>query len=182
MRHHNTQLPSSFETRKPTTMHHQRGELGIIKVILMAILLVLLPVALASPSLSPPSSSLAGLSSRLEIESIKNTINSHESTVIEKRQMSAGSSCDGSEGQWNCLTNQWQRCASGQWSVVMDCAAGTMCTPSGLTYDFAVQFANGAAGGPATSGSSSGAGTDSIRWILLAVLGGVGIINAMAAR
>lgn len=35
----------------------------------------------------------------------------------------------------------------------MDCAQGTICSPSGLTYDFAVQFANGAAGGPGPSTS-----------------------------
>ncbi|KAI2633638.1 hypothetical protein GGS26DRAFT_54785 [Hypomontagnella submonticulosa] len=158
-------------------MHHRRRRFGFIKVIFMAILLAWLPEALASSS-TPPSSPVDSLN-RPEVD---NPNNNHEHTIIEKRQMSAGSSCEGSEGQWNCLTNQWQRCASGQWSVVMDCAAGTMCTPSGLTYDFAVQFANGAAGGAATSASSAGPGTGSVYWILFGILGGVGVINAMAAR
>lgn len=33
-------------------------------------------------------------------------------------EMGIGSDCSGSEGQWNCLTNSWQRCASQRWSVV----------------------------------------------------------------
>lgn len=37
------------------------------------------------------------------------------------------------------MTNSFQRCASGQWSAVMNCAAGTICTPSGLTVEFRVQ-------------------------------------------
>lgn len=43
------------------------------------------------------------------------------------------------EGQWNCMGNQWQRCASGRWSVIMACAAGTACVPLGLTNDFRIQ-------------------------------------------
>ncbi|XXG94484.1 hypothetical protein Hte_000741 [Hypoxylon texense] len=85
--------------------------------------------------------------------------------ALEKRQMSEGSSCEGSEGQWNCLTDQWQRCAAGRWSVVMDCAEGTICSPSGLTYDFAVQFANGAAGGPGPA-TSDGAPKPVAHWLL----------------
>ncbi|KAH6608667.1 hypothetical protein Trco_002013 [Trichoderma cornu-damae] len=37
------------------------------------------------------------------------------------------------EGQWNCMTTSWQRCASGTWSAVVQCAAGTICQPSSLT-------------------------------------------------
>ncbi|ROV97122.1 hypothetical protein VMCG_07517 [Cytospora schulzeri] len=44
-----------------------------------------------------------------------------------------GSSC-ADEGLWDCLPGgvSWQRCASGQWSVVMPMPAGTVCAP-GLT-------------------------------------------------
>ncbi|ROW08024.1 hypothetical protein VPNG_06063 [Cytospora leucostoma] len=35
-------------------------------------------------------------------------------------QMAVGSAC--SEGEWNCMTTSFQRCASGEWSVVMDTA------------------------------------------------------------
>ncbi|KAI1394161.1 uncharacterized protein F4822DRAFT_39087 [Hypoxylon trugodes] len=128
--------------------------------LLLSILLTLLPYSLASPS-SPL---------------ITNTTTPHE-----KRQMSQGTSCAGSEGQWNCLTTQWQRCASGQWSSVMDCAAGTMCTPSGLTYDFAVQFANGAAGSnpPATSGAQLG--VQVTYWTIFIALGVAGAISSIVA-
>ncbi|KAI1660024.1 hypothetical protein F4813DRAFT_350710 [Daldinia decipiens] len=92
--------------------------------------------------------------------------------------MSEGSSCEGSEGQWNCLTNQWQRCAAGQWSVVMDCAAGTICTPAGLTNDFFVQFANGAAG-PSTSDSTRVSETRVMHSGLIVVLGGISLMNTL---
>ena len=73
--------------------------------------------------------------------------------TLESRSMSPGSGCGGSEGQWNCMTDSWQRCASGQWSVVMQCAAGTHCAPAGLTYDFAVQANSQGGGTTATAGS-----------------------------
>ncbi|ODA84004.1 hypothetical protein RJ55_02522 [Drechmeria coniospora] len=57
---------------------------------------------------------------------------------IHRRQEVVGSACS-SEGQWYCMTNSWQRCASGQWGVVMPCAAGTSCSPAGLTTDLQVQ-------------------------------------------
>ncbi|KIH92806.1 hypothetical protein SPBR_03232 [Sporothrix brasiliensis 5110] len=48
-----------------------------------------------------------------------------------------GSVCT-AEGEWNCLTTCWQRCASGQWSDSMALAPGTVCTPAGLSYEMAV--------------------------------------------
>ncbi|CAK7272889.1 hypothetical protein SEPCBS57363_005375 [Sporothrix epigloea] len=39
----------------------------------------------------------------------------------------AGSACH-PDGTWNCLGNSYQRCASGQWSVVLPLADGTSCT------------------------------------------------------
>jgi hypothetical protein len=50
----------------------------------------------------------------------------------------AGQDCSGSEGMWNCMTNSFQRCASGRWSEVMQCAAGTHCSPVGMGYQFNV--------------------------------------------
>jgi hypothetical protein len=50
----------------------------------------------------------------------------------------AGQDCTGSEGMWNCMTNSFQRCASGRWSEVMQCAAGTQCSPAGMGYQFNV--------------------------------------------
>ncbi len=84
--------------------------------------------------------------------------------TLESRSMSPGSGCGGSEGQWNCMTDSWQRCASGQWSVVMQCAAGTHCAPSGLTYDFEVQ-ANSQGGGGTTAAADSQLFRASLGWV-----------------
>lgn len=69
-------------------------------------------------------------------------------------ELTTGSDCAGSEGQWNCMTDSFQRCAAGLWSEVMRCADGTECTPAGLTYEFAVQYSGGGDGSGVTSGSS----------------------------
>lgn len=87
---------------------------------------------------------------------------------IIQRDYQAGSSCS-SEGQWNCMGTSWQRCAAGQWSVVMQCAENTQCTPSGLSYDFAVEY-KGGGNGAATSGISSGTSSLAITGLLLATL------------
>ncbi|KAK3688302.1 hypothetical protein B0T22DRAFT_511675 [Podospora appendiculata] len=63
-----------------------------------------------------------------------------------------GSACPGAEGQWNCMTASWQRCASGRWSVVMPCAAGTQCLPAGLSYDFRIERTTAAGGSEAPGG------------------------------
>ncbi|CAJ2501567.1 Uu.00g044200.m01.CDS01 [Anthostomella pinea] len=94
---------------------------------------------------------------------------------ITRRQNSAGSSCEGSEGQWNCMTNTWQRCAAGQWSVVMDCAQGTVCAPSGLSYDFHVEFDNSGSSTSGTTGTAGGGTGRLISWWLVAALGGLSI-------
>ncbi|KAF5019991.1 hypothetical protein F66182_7979 [Fusarium sp. NRRL 66182] len=45
-------------------------------------------------------------------------------------QQTPGAACD-QEGQWNCISgSQYQRCASGRWSVVQSMAAGTTCSGS----------------------------------------------------
>lgn len=42
------------------------------------------------------------------------------------------------EGEWNCIDgSSFQRCASGQWSVVMEMATGTTCTP-GMSDTFSM--------------------------------------------
>lgn len=48
-----------------------------------------------------------------------------------------GTACT-AEGEWNCLTTCWQRCASGRWSDTMALAPGTVCMPAGLSYDMQV--------------------------------------------
>lgn len=56
--------------------------------------------------------------------------------------LEVGSSCHGLEGEWNCMTTAFQRCASGQWSMVLDTTYGTVCEPEGFTYDFQPAFAS----------------------------------------
>ncbi|CAK7229414.1 hypothetical protein SCUCBS95973_007216 [Sporothrix curviconia] len=53
-----------------------------------------------------------------------------------------GSVCT-AEGQWNCLTTCWQRCASGIWSDTMALSPGTACAPAGLTYDMQIVDGDG---------------------------------------
>ncbi|KAI0117148.1 hypothetical protein F4814DRAFT_415387 [Daldinia grandis] len=154
----------------------------IMIILLTEMLHLLTPLVLASllasASSTRPPSSIPDFTNQPEI---RNSGSRYSSVTIEKRQMSEGSSCEGSEGQWNCLTNRWQRCAAGQWSVVMDCAAGTICTPAGLTDDFFVQFANGAAG-PSTSDGTRGSETDRVmRWGLVVVVGGMSVMNTLVS-
>ncbi|CAK7262421.1 hypothetical protein SEPCBS57363_000007 [Sporothrix epigloea] len=52
-----------------------------------------------------------------------------------------GSNC-AVEGQWNCLTTCWQRCASGVWFEPMALSSGTVCAPAGLTYDLQIVSSN----------------------------------------
>ncbi len=49
-----------------------------------------------------------------------------------------GSSCS-DEGQWICMSSSWQRCASGEWSVVMPMSDGTVCTPGGSSDDIKIE-------------------------------------------
>ncbi|KAJ2901542.1 hypothetical protein MKZ38_001675 [Zalerion maritima] len=89
-------------------------------------------------------------------------------------EQEAGSSCS-EEGQWNCMTNSWQRCAAAVWSVTMPCADGTTCSPSGLTYDFAVNGDDDVSGSStATTSGASSVSTSSDARKVKAVLFGVG--------
>lgn len=75
------------------------------------------------------------------------------SVTLARRDEPVGASCS-PEGQWNCMPDTWQRCASGQWSRVMDLAQGTVCTPGGLTEEIRIEHdgsVNGE-GGPGRSG------------------------------
>ncbi|KAI6299751.1 hypothetical protein MCOR34_009136 [Pyricularia oryzae] len=104
-----------------------------------------------------------------------NSDNNYYDVILprQQRQQSVGSTCDGSEGQWNCMTTSWQRCAAGRWSVVVDMADGTNCHPGGLTWDFAIEDRRGQGGGNgggrATSSAFPGSG-----WGLRGGIGGGG--------
>ncbi|KAL6694899.1 hypothetical protein J3F84DRAFT_375476 [Trichoderma pleuroticola] len=59
------------------------------------------------------------------------------------------------EGQWNCMTTSWQRCASGMWSAVIPCAAGTVCQPFGLTDFITIEHDPSAIAGHGDNGHAS---------------------------
>lgn len=88
-----------------------------------------------------------------------------------------GSGCDGSEGQWNCMTHSFQRCAAGLWSEVMQCADGTECSPAGLTYDFLVDFTGSGGGGGSSGAPGRGSGMVlPVGWGVGAVAVGAGVL------
>lgn len=76
--------------------------------------------------------------------------------TIQSREETVGKSCS-PEGQWNCMRNSWQRCASGRWSEEIDCAKGTVCSPLGITDVFRVEHDGSVSGG--SRGGTSGAGS-----------------------
>ncbi|KFH41927.1 hypothetical protein ACRE_073710 [Hapsidospora chrysogenum ATCC 11550] len=84
------------------------------------------------------------------------TVTSGVANPIARRAETEGAECS-PEGQWNCMPDTWQRCASGRWSVVMDLAEGTICTPQGLVDDITVEHDGSVNGG---DGGSSGGGDD----------------------
>ncbi|KAF5227578.1 hypothetical protein FAUST_11683 [Fusarium austroamericanum] len=57
-----------------------------------------------------------------------------DSKLIQ-RDEEEGSGCS-TEGQWHCMTNSFQRCAQGHWSMKMNMAEGTKCVPAGYTDDY----------------------------------------------
>lgn len=100
--------------------------------------------ALLSPAAAPPILTFNEPSMDLHVLSRTDSHNSSDlqppppypllpQPEIQPRQpINAGEACS-PEGQWNCMTTSWQRCASGSWSGVVSCAMGTICQPFGLT-------------------------------------------------
>ena len=58
------------------------------------------------------------------------------------------------------MTTSWQRCASGMWSAVIPCAAGTICQPFGLTDFITIEHDPSAIAGHGDNGHASDAGRD----------------------
>ncbi|KAJ4312226.1 hypothetical protein N0V84_010034 [Fusarium piperis] len=79
--------------------------------------------------------------------------------TLVRRAEEAGSGCS-TEGQWHCMTNSFQRCASGHWSVEMAMSEGTKCTPAGYTddYNFQIERDGDGQGDDDNDGKSSSAG------------------------
>jgi hypothetical protein len=67
------------------------------------------------------------------------------------------------EGQWNCMTTSFQRCASGMWSIVIPCAVGTVCQPFGLSDYITIEYESTANNGHAGDGRDGGRHDDNDR-------------------
>lgn len=123
-------------------------------VFVLAALATMLFAALATCSLDPSASALAG----------ENPSTSADLDLAARHvdAMGVGSLCPGSEGAWFCMSSSFQRCASGQWSAALACAPGTVCQPEGLTYDMQSAFGGIDPAATVTSSStcSAGAATD----------------------
>ncbi|KAL7820014.1 hypothetical protein V8C26DRAFT_379029 [Trichoderma gracile] len=116
--------------------------------------------ALLSPAAAPPILTFNEPSMHLHVLSRTNSHNSSDLQLpppdmqltqpdVQPRQpINAGEACF-PEGQWNCMTTSWQRCASGSWSGVVPCATGTICQPFGLTDHITIEHTT-------TSGSNNG--------------------------
>jgi hypothetical protein len=85
------------------------------------------PVASAAPAVptnvtSSPSVPVA------VVPDAGSSANNGSDTTTGSSETAAGTPCPGQEGSWNCISGtSFQRCASGQWSVVQSVAAGTTC-------------------------------------------------------
>ncbi|KAI0452718.1 hypothetical protein F5B21DRAFT_482019 [Xylaria acuta] len=102
---------------------------------------------------------------------------------LERRQETpVGSSCAGAEGQWNCMASSFQRCASGRWSEVQQCALGTRCSPSGLTYQFHVDFADGYLGAAPPPPPTAGGARLRVSLVGWWLLSGLGLLAAMLCQ
>ncbi|KAL1879853.1 hypothetical protein Daus18300_001692 [Diaporthe australafricana] len=110
----------------------------------MLFTILLFVIAVVTSSGLPATSAAASPSSPHATFLDQNDSNTTNPTFLtfHENEVQVGSSCYGLEGEWNCMTTTFQRCASGQWSVVMDTAYGTVCEPAGFTYDFQPAFAS----------------------------------------
>ncbi|KAL1889258.1 hypothetical protein Sste5346_009012 [Sporothrix stenoceras] len=114
-------------------------------------------LCLASAAVADVNTDVSGLSSDSHVFDIKLRQNSHPPLRLSHSSLSlvdasvganatapwtAGSVCT-EEGEWNCLTTCWQRCASGVWSDTMALAEGTVCAPVGLSYDITLSPSTG---------------------------------------
>ncbi|PTD12751.1 hypothetical protein FCULG_00003669 [Fusarium culmorum] len=100
-----------------------------------------------------------------------------DSKLIQ-RDEEEGSGCS-TEGQWHCMTNSFQRCAQGHWSMKMNMAEGTKCVPAGYTddYNFRIEHEgkdddngdNRSDENRSNSGASLGAWTSNIAIAVMAI-------------
>ncbi|KUI54872.1 hypothetical protein VP1G_02283 [Cytospora mali] len=135
-------------TNEPAPMRHSGHisrsfsvRLNALKFAALAMCVIILLLTLAGPiSAATPTAVTTDVSpSPLALENVDSIA---RPLLINRTvdEMAVGSACAGFEGEWYCMTTSFQRCASGQWSDVIDTADGTICEPSGLTNDFQPAF------------------------------------------
>lgn len=95
------------------------------------------PWELPSPTGPPPILTFSELD--LEGVSLVSPTEPQNDTYPAGLGQPIGQTCS-PEGQWNCMTTSYQRCASGMWSVAFPCAAGTICQPFGLTDYITIEY------------------------------------------
>ncbi|KFY03211.1 hypothetical protein O988_01638 [Pseudogymnoascus sp. VKM F-3808] len=85
------------------------------------------PVASAAPA-GPTNVTTAPSTPAATVPDADVPSNNGSDTTAGSSETAAGSPCPGQEGSWNCISGtSFQRCASGQWSVVQAVAEGTTC-------------------------------------------------------
>lgn len=105
---------------------------------------------LLSNLIAPVAMGLTATATKLSLDSPQASLVTQRSTndtdtaplFIRVDRMEVGSLFRGLEGEWNCMVTAFQRCASGQWSIVLNTAHGTVCQPEGFTHDFQPAFAS----------------------------------------
>lgn len=107
---------------------------------LISVLVLFTLTSVTNAAANTPTSSLASAASPL-------------STSTATALIPPGTDCADTEALFNCLTTEWQQCASGQWSIAIEGQGddGLVCSPSGLSYDMKIVYANGTAAGPGDS-------------------------------
>lgn len=136
-----TSQSASISSRRP---HEHPGANTPVSPTMMILIVLLSAISMAASSglaATKPASPNAPHASLL-LDLGGTNITDTAPLVLRQAGTEAFSPCGGLEGEWNCMTTTFQRCASGQWSVVLDTAYGTVCEPEGLSYDFQPAFAS----------------------------------------
>lgn len=95
------------------------------------------PTSVSTGPFSPPSGSSGSGASSGNGASVPNI----NGPVTGGSAIAANTACPDQEGSWNCIDgNSFQRCASGQWTVVQSVAAGTKCE-SGISQNIKITSA-----------------------------------------
>lgn len=115
------------------------------------------PWELSSPAAAPPILTFdePTLLERMHVSLLSANEPQNDTLPAPAMAQPVGQACS-PEGQWNCMTTSFQRCASGTWSGTIPCAAGTICQPFGLTDLITIEYESTANNGHADDGRGGG--------------------------